>query len=124
MTPVLHYTMGGLEIDDESRVEALCRHLPRYRFGQLNRDQQAATADLADERVRQVAQGLHEPVPHLEHVVEQPVGLDRLEDREADGTAERTAVLAEPCAMGAAALADGRVVFSDGESLRTVGADG
>lgn len=41
----------------------------------------------------------------------------------ADGTAERTAVLAEPCAMGTAALADGRVVFSDGESLRTVDAD-
>ena len=41
----------------------------------------------------------------------------------ADGTAERTAVLAEPCAMGTAALADGRVAFSDGESLRAVDAD-
>jgi len=37
-----------------------------------------------------------------------------------DGTAERTEVLAEPCSVGAATLADGRVVFGDGQSLRTV----
>lgn len=37
-----------------------------------------------------------------------------------DGSAERTEVLAEPCSVGAVALTDGRVAFSDGESLRTV----
>ncbi|MCB1006430.1 MAG: PQQ-dependent sugar dehydrogenase [Acidimicrobiales bacterium] len=45
--------------------------------------------------------------------------LERI-DLGGDGDAERSEVLAEPCATGAAVLADGRIAFSDGESLRVV----
>ena len=49
--------------------------------------------------------------------------LERIVIR-ADGTAARAGVLAAPCSVGAATLADGRIVFGDGEDLRTVSAPG